>query len=772
MSDAVTSSNVSFFESFPWSFTLYSAIAALLVFWLLLFASQHFAWLIQTVVNWKLGKECDFKLGSINLAFLGGKVCLHDVQYTDQNISVRVLAVAVGFRWWLKEVRKPGDEEDRMQQMLRQKSNGEKKVTKISLHPFRVVIHLVGVKVNLYCNSQRYELLKQELIRRTKMAEGIDKTDRDHTYSNVGDGVTLNNHENHPYFQGRASQITFSNDDVEPLFYRLSPVTKVIMQDLVLEAGSPRISERIKIVIKLLDGKHQLGPIGAFKKSSYSTINVRNFEAYFERNPDEDSKYNVFKNNSRNSRTKDTENDAIMSAILGFRNILNKSMLSNFAGNSMGNQRHLDGVWPDDDDFDIENPQEGNYSDLYDQRQEGHSRSQLHSKIATSVSSESATEADQLELLSCAKIELTYLSELPWKIAHSDTLEDGPKQNLFIKFQSDVLITYGPRFDSHKRKLYNHFLPYFYNNSDLFKLNPSEMWQHLKLDIRLKVDAQIRFLVQFRRRNSNQEISTNNTYRQAYLDISSSGSVASISVPWLSTNASGSSMEININFPTLKLIAHDTEEIFTGIPFFESSNNFSISINMEYPLDWNALRTWTISLEGSFAEILFLKDHVSFFSDIGSDWSSNADQVVLNYFVPIVYDLKIALRESKFLFFVGQSNVIQNGTLLEEVKNLMHMVLSSPLVSCAVCLPFTSYGSSFSENVFQVCFMNANCELNFPTTHPLAEVFKSKQTKHFLYARRFDISGCYRYHYRLQRDNIDSLVLRMDVRFFFFNYTS
>jgi hypothetical protein len=719
---------------FPWGFSLYTSIAALLVFWFLLYATQNLAFFIETIVNWRIGRDKMFKLGSINFAFLGGKMFLHNLHYVDQDMSIRILAASIGFRWWINKVCSfTGDGE----------KESEEEILKL---PCRMALHIAGLKVVLYCNSQKYELLRKSSLKRNKAQQQPNFEDiMEHIISQKGtsDDQQKPNSKTYDY-------------EIAPLFYRMSPVTKIIVQDFVFEAGNPKFQESLKFTSKFFDGRHQLRRTqdGITTKFSCETLlNARNVNLCFQRNPDFDASDNRFRNAVASNRHE--EDDIIISALFGFRNFFMNKVLTGFP---------IKFEEEKDPRTTAANSSIWYHKDYVSRQEEGPvllRAPQSDEKFDSSTSSQESTTSVIFE---AEKVEIEYFYDLPWRIRLKDCPSDGPKSGLTVNCFSHTTLTYGPWNDSQRSELLSHFLPFFYEHSEIYQINPGMIWEYVSFETTLNFKGGLKLEIPFRRYCTSSNPIRSLVPRTCILEIESlQETIVQVKTPFLFTEESGGSMDVKIEMNGCRMVPLDELELFDQQTLLETTRSLVIGCDFEYPLQWNGHRVWKYSIACRSPKLWFLKDHVSFLTDLSADWTSYGTPATLEKFVPVTYDLDLSMSDSEWLFYCAENNVVKSPETLSNIKAGAFICLTTPEFTCNVCAPFKSFKPTCSESFFQISFKHANCELSLPDSHPLSELMKSKSSKHFLYVRQTDFVGSYSYFNRKHPENVDSLVMIMDV---------
>jgi hypothetical protein len=747
--------------NFPLGFTLYSSIAALLVFWFLLYATQSLAIIVQTILKWKLGRDRKITLGSINIAFLGGKIFLHDLVYTDKDIALQILSISIGFRWWLRHVRQPKHSEH----PLGIKENMINKKLFENL-PFRLSVHIVGLKVVFCCASKKYDQLKQVLEERANKA---NKDINDNSFIEIFDQMieAKLNRSRKDEHEGKGD---IQNSKM-PLFYRISPVTKLIVQDLIIEAGNTSIEERIKLKVKFGEGQHSLE-----NGKNITSLNIRDSEISLEKNPDFGNLGSIVgisaRVDAKGSQVMDhiddsADDDIFLDALLSFKEFVNDHVLTNFTSGFSDN--HSEGAHKK---AELQRNERSSAYRIF--RSKSWSSSKQYENFTENTHAFGSNNGETLDrsqslVLMCSKLQLQYEFDYSWRVSADDGMNDGPKQTLFVNFQSRVEIVYGPWADSYRAKLQRYFFPYFYSHYDLYKLVPGNVWDILSFHISISFEDSFRIQIPFRRSFTleDEKGAIDENERLSCLEIESAPkSKIEVSIPMYITSERGSSMTVNAEINSCRVIPMDSTELFSGHPIIESSSKLFLSMDFQYPLKWNAQQLWQYSLRGNAVKIFFVKDQIRFLTDLGSDWSSySIYNMDLNFFVPFTYDLKIHLEDMEWAFYVAENNIVKDSLIFSEPNQIPTINALSPVFNFDIQIPYINFRSPCFESQFEASFRHINFELSLPDNHPWAELHKGKFSRQFLYAKELNFIGNYTYYYKQQPENSDFFDLNIDVSY-------
>lgn len=98
--------------------------------------------------------------------------------------------------------------------------------------------------------------------------------------------------------------------------------------------------------------------------------------------------------------------------------------------------------------------------------------------------------------------------------------------------------------------------------------------------------------------------------------------------------------------------------------FIEST---TVAVNGILPttIDWNTKREWIITINADKPKIFLLKEHTELLSDLSRDFSYGPI-IPLEYFIPMIYTIKVTLLSYQTLFCANQFNIISVHNDLDE----------------------------------------------------------------------------------------------------------
>jgi len=389
-------------ETFPWNFTVFTFITSALVLWYLLYASKSLAIILELGLSPWMGKDRLIRVGSVNFAFLGGKIYFHDVTYISKNAKIEIVSASFSFKWWHKNIRTLENKE----------------------FPVRLLVHVVGMRVSIHANSSKYDLLQSLFDKGSIAQEDVS--------------VVMNDIEEE------------LSDEI-PFFYRWSPVTKIVLQQTFFVLTNPHLPTNAALAIKAFEAFHFPVPSGETTRYVVSGEAVGTSLAFVDnlnyKTPSE-ARSDFIKMNKNFD-----QEDIFTIAASGVRNFITQRfniqaedipfISRRFRGNGQQNEER-----PKKD--------EQVQSQLFDLPGGEKDDPIPHPFRTKSNSSDPKETTDRPNILVVKKLSFEYFFESPTKVKELHDWEvDPPLQGLNLCFQSLVQISYGPWADFQRFLIYS-----------------------------------------------------------------------------------------------------------------------------------------------------------------------------------------------------------------------------------------------------------------------------------------------------------------------------
>jgi len=163
---------------FPYYFTLYACLIALLLLYYLLCSSRIRAILvvkISLLINklfslYQFSENSELSIGGIGFAFLSGQIYLNHIHFVNSDFRLDCLQCTIRFNWWYRQVRQSIMEQENIHQnesilhatLKNQSAKKTKKSTQVK--PCRLSIECVGLEIIIHGNEKLYDKLASIIL--------------------------------------------------------------------------------------------------------------------------------------------------------------------------------------------------------------------------------------------------------------------------------------------------------------------------------------------------------------------------------------------------------------------------------------------------------------------------------------------------------------------------------------------------------------------------------------------------------------------------------
>ncbi|KAI8918297.1 hypothetical protein DFJ77DRAFT_289393 [Powellomyces hirtus] len=387
-------------------------------------------------------------------------------------------------------------------------------------------------------------------------------------------------------------------------------------------------------------------------------------------------------------------------------------------------------------------------------------------------------------VLECKRLDLRYYADVAGPVPVRDTIKpelsgeglnedhDVGNGDLPPEWGADITISdgvlqYGPWTDRQRGMMQSFFFPTAYRTpSKTEKLAPGATRLFVALKILLKFTGETKFRIPFREQSKdwrfyddamadddgNPNVKVGSTGRPyAWLDLKMTGtSSVDVTVPFVMSEK-GYTMMVHVALDNVSLASS-----LNYAPLL-SAQSLKIECQLENPLQWNAPRIWTFNILLSSMKMFLLRDHVTLLTDLMKDWTSGPSNPQ-EYFVPMLYKIKLTMTDFDLHFCVNQNNVINQPN---DLSDNSYFVLSGPRIKIDVDLPFLHFEDESTTVSFQVESRKARLSMNFPVSHTIG-AFMTDRAKEVGTVGHLAVNGTYRYHRAVSPGAIDGLTINVN----------
>ncbi|KAK9372064.1 uncharacterized protein V1513DRAFT_467019 [Lipomyces chichibuensis] len=167
-----------------------------------------------------------------------------------------------------------------------------------------------------------------------------------------------------------------------------------------------------------------------------------------------------------------------------------------------------------------------------------------------------------------------------------------------------------------------------------------------------------------------------------------------------------------------------------------SAKSHKIRGDLTSPLQWNGLQTWIFDNDASSVEAFLLREHVTIFTDMISDFSSVPDTTYAS-FIPQKFLIKLSLSNFSLYLNVNDSNIISNPT---DFDDNIFLGFGGAKLDANIVVPLDQISPIVNEVRFRLNAEVIDFLLHAPPWHTQASFLPSKNLGK---AKDFELVGSY-----------------------------
>ncbi|WPK25914.1 hypothetical protein PUMCH_003250 [Australozyma saopauloensis] len=180
------------------------------------------------------------------------------------------------------------------------------------------------------------------------------------------------------------------------------------------------------------------------------------------------------------------------------------------------------------------------------------------------------------------------------------------------------------------------------------------------------------------------------------------------------SDKNGFANKLTVSMPEVEVRTSVTHDILF------TADNHTIDCDIGFPLQWNAKCFWNFTMNSKNGIIFFLGEHITFFNDIVSDFSSGPP-TKHEFFRAFVYDIRWQISNYRIYLNANDGNVIDDSL---DFGTNTYLCLQGPLVEVAASIPANGSFAKYSKIDFSVSTPNLNIYLDVPTSHTIGSFMK------------------------------------------------
>ncbi|KAK9236575.1 hypothetical protein V1525DRAFT_433561 [Lipomyces kononenkoae] len=169
-----------------------------------------------------------------------------------------------------------------------------------------------------------------------------------------------------------------------------------------------------------------------------------------------------------------------------------------------------------------------------------------------------------------------------------------------------------------------------------------------------------------------------------------------------------------------------------------SAKSHKVNADLTVPLRWNDLQTWTFNNDASNVQAYILREHVTIFTDMISDFSSGP-QIPYAAFIPQKFLIDLSLSNFSLYLNVNDSNIISNPT---DFDDNIFLAFSGANLGANIVVPLDQISPIVNDVYFSLNAEIVDFLLQAPPWHTYASFLQSKNLGR---AKEFELIGSYTY---------------------------
>jgi hypothetical protein len=198
-----------------------------------------------------------------------------------------------------------------------------------------------------------------------------------------------------------------------------------------------------------------------------------------------------------------------------------------------------------------------------------------------------------------------------------------------------------------------------------------------------------------------------------------------------------------------------TTSINYGI--FMEAEGVRIQCDLSNPLLWEGVHNWIFNITVFRPSIFLLRDHITLFTDCGSDWTSAP--VDYATWIPYIYTLNVNFIDFSLFLNVNDGNIISSPS---ELNDNSYVTFRGPKISGKVTVPSDKISPVEHSVQFEWQSPSMNLTVHAPLWNTLSVLLAQQEVGKL---RKFEMSGSYTYPSDVSRNNIETLDMRVSASY-------
>nr|ODN85117.1 hypothetical protein L203_05068 [Cryptococcus depauperatus CBS 7841] len=369
-------------------------------------------------------------------------------------------------------------------------------------------------------------------------------------------------------------------------------------------------------------------------------------------------------------------------------------------------------------------------------------------------------------LLEAPELSLTYYADTPGLLPDPEIVPfvDGndkignidlaPEYGINIVVHRGI-VKYGPWADRQRDALQRAFTPtLFFHSEPKPRLKPGDTRVHTNLVLKIILEDDTTLRIPTKESSKDWQYDNrpvNAERRYGWLDVVVGPNSSIVYTQEQIATSTGYESMLVLQLNSLAISSS------VNLDTFIRAKTCKLSMAMPTPLEWNALRDWSMDVVFDSPSINLLRDHVTLIADLAKDWSSGIVGGDYHHFVPSHYNFKVTFIDYAFHLYINDYNIVDAPGSRDDNA---FMDVYGPCLDAVVVVAATQYRPESSMVPFTVTISDARVDICVPRwdTHRAfgPEVFEAGRIG------ELTASGSYRYYTVPRPDHQETLNLHLE----------
>lgn len=190
---------------------------------------------------------------------------------------------------------------------------------------------------------------------------------------------------------------------------------------------------------------------------------------------------------------------------------------------------------------------------------------------------------------------------------------------------------------------------------------------------------------------------------------------------------------------------------------FTEAEGVRVQCDLSNPLKWDALHNWIFNITVFKPSIFLLRDHITLFTDCGSDWTSAAIDYAT--WIPYIYNVNINLMDFSLFLNVNDGNIISSPS---ELNDNSYVKFRGEKLSGKAIVPSDKISPVEHSVQFEWQCPTLTLSVHAPLWNTLSVLLCQQEVGQL---HMLEMVGSYIYPSELSRNNIETLDVQVSASY-------